>query len=77
MFIYSKKIVVWDVDWPNEPREPHILMGWGSLLLARPESGCLGIARNMGNWGADAAAPTGTSEPVCLRQSIQASMASI
>ena len=35
----------------------------------------LGITRNMGNRGADA--PTGTSEPICLRQSIETSTASI
>ena len=50
---------------------------WGGAACSRrrPIQGCLGIARNMGNRGADA--PTGTSEPICLRHSIQASTASI
>ena len=41
----------------------------------RPIQGCLRIARNMGNRGADA--PTGTSEPIRLRQSVYTSMVSI
>ena len=45
------------------------------LALGVDRFRCLGIARNMGNRGADA--PTGTSEPICLRQSIETSTASI
>ena len=45
------------------------------LARRRPIQGCLGIARNMGNRGADA--PTGTSEPIRLGRSVHTSMTSI
>ena len=50
---------------------------WGGAACSRhrPIQGCLGIARNKGNRGADA--PTGTSEPIRLSRSVHTSTASI
>ena len=68
--------MVWDVHWPDEPQEPHILMGWCGLPSARPDLGL--VPWNCPKHGKSGAnRPMGTSELICLHQSIPASMASI
>ena len=76
MFIFSKKNCgVGRALNRRATRAAHFNGVVHLLPRRRPIQGCLGIARNMGNRGADAA--TGTSEPIRLRQSIEASTASI
>ena len=75
MFIFSKKLWCWTCTEPTSHESRTFQWGGAACSQRRPIQGCLGIARNMGNRGADA--PTGTSEPICLRQSIETSTASI
>ena len=76
MFIHSKK-KIWRGMCTGPTSHTSRTFQWCGAACSqrRPIQGCLGIARNMGNCGADAA--TGTSEPVSLGRSVHTSTASI
>ena len=76
MFIFSKK-KLWRGTCTEPTGHESQTFQWGGAACCwhRPIQGCLEIARNMGNRGADA--PMGTSGPIRLRQLVHTSTASI